>query len=104
MRHLVKTLGLLLLLLVAQQGAAVHELTHLTDARAAAVGLDKTGAADTPCALCPAFAQVATPAFSHSFPIPRLGRASYEFAPEPRSAVNEADVPRPRSRGPPSFG
>jgi hypothetical protein len=103
MRHLLKTIGLLLLLIVAQQGAAVHELTHVTDSRTAAVRLDKSGAADTTCALCPAFAQVATPAFTHSFPVPRLGRATYEQASEPRHPTVEGRIPRPRSRGPPSF-
>jgi hypothetical protein len=53
--------------------------------------------------LCPEFAQVVTPAFSHSFHIPLLVRFALESVPEPRFAAVDAAVPRPRSRGPPSL-
>ncbi|HEV7614183.1 MAG TPA: hypothetical protein VGO37_20060 [Steroidobacteraceae bacterium] len=100
MRHLVKCLALLLLLLVAQQGAVVHELSHGwgvggTDLKVAA------GVADTTCALCPAFAQVNTPAFSHSFHIPLLVRTALALSAQPPHALIDTAVPRPRSRGPP---
>jgi hypothetical protein len=101
MRQVLKSLGLLLLLLVAQQGAVVHEIGHLSEvssgeAQAAA------GLADASCALCPAFAQVVTPAFSHSFHIPVLFRAALERGTDPLYAAVDAAVPTPRSRGPPS--
>ena len=101
MRHAFKLFGLMLLLIVAQQGAVVHELGHVA-------GIDGTdlkvtsGAADTPCVMCPAFAQVSTPAFSHAFHIPPLARAALELITEPLYAVIDTAVPRPRSRGPPS--
>lgn len=102
MRQLLKSLGLLLLLLVAQQGAVVHELSHLTGAHHVELQAQADGAADRTCALCPAFAQVITPAFSHSFHIPVLVRLALEPVSEPRHAAIDAAVPRPRSRGPPS--
>lgn len=102
MRNLYKALGLLLLLMTAQQGAVVHELSHLTGAAQAQLRIDAGGAADSTCVLCPAFAQAATPAFSHSFHIPLLVRTGSQLTPEPRFVGLDASVPRPRSRGPPS--
>jgi len=52
--------------------------------------------------LCPAFAQVVTPAFSHSFHIPVLLCAALERGTEERFIAVETAVPTPRSRGPPS--
>lgn len=101
MRQLFKSLGLLLLLMVAQQGAVVHELSHVSGASNGELRVQSDGAADTTCALCPAFAQVVTPAFSHSFHIPPLVRFALERVTEPRYAAIDAAVPRPRSRGPP---
>ena len=103
MRHLLKSLGLLFVLVVAQQGAVVHELSHVLRAGEAQLKVDPAGVTDTACALCPAFAQAATPAFSHAFHIPLLGRAGPLLASEPRHLVVEASVPQPRSRGPPSL-
>ncbi|MGB6307115.1 MAG: hypothetical protein WBF89_04915 [Steroidobacteraceae bacterium] len=102
MRNVYKALGLFLLLLTAQQGAVVHELSHLSGTDRVQVR-DAGAAAETPCALCPAFAQVVTPAFSHSLQIPRLVAAESQFVAEPQFIVVDASVPRPRSRGPPSL-
>jgi hypothetical protein len=93
----------LLLLMVAQQGAMVHELSHLSGAANGELRAQAGEAADTTCALCPAFAQVVTPAFSHSFNAPLLVRFALELTPEPQLLALEAAVPRPRSRGPPSL-
>jgi hypothetical protein len=103
MRQVFKALGLLLLLIVAQQGAVVHELSHVSAAIGGGLGEQSDGAADTNCALCPAFAQVVTPAFSHSFHIPLLVRFALEPVSELQHAAIDAAVPRPRSRGPPSL-
>lgn len=103
MRQLIKSLGLLLLLMVAQQGAVVHELSHVSGASDGELRVQSNGAADTTCALCPAFEQVVTPAFSHSFHIPLLVRFALEVISEPRYLAIDAAVPRPRSRGPPSL-
>ena len=74
MRLVVKALSLLLLLIAAQQGALVHELGHVSGALDGGLRMQSDPAADTACALCPAFAQVVTPAFSHSFQAPLLVR------------------------------
>ncbi len=103
MRQVFKALGLLLLLMVAQQGAVVHELSHVSGANNVELLVQSGGTADTTCALCPAFAQVVTPAFCHSFHIPLLVRFALERVSEPRYAAIDAAVPRPRSRGPPSL-
>lgn len=103
MRQLFKALGLLLLLMVAQQGAVVHELSHVFGVINGELRVQSDGAADTTCALCPTFAQVVTPAFSHSFYIPLLVRFALEPVTEPRYVAIDAAVPRPRSRGPPSL-
>ncbi len=100
MRNLFKLLGLLLLLITAQQGAVVHELGHVTGAYGADAKV-LTGVTDTTCAQCPAFAQVNTPAFSHSFDVPLLVRTALTSSAEPLYAVIDAAVPSPRSRGPP---
>jgi hypothetical protein len=102
-KHLVRTLSLWLLLILAQQGAVVHELSHCYAADVASTHLDADGAADRACALCPVFAQVSTPAFSHSFHIPALIRAAADRFPELALQAVEAAVPSPRSRGPPLF-
>jgi hypothetical protein len=101
MRQVLKSLGLLLLLLIAQQGAVVHEIGHLAEISSSDVH-STAALADAACALCPAFAQVVTPAFSHSFHIPVLLRAALERGTNPVYIAVAAAVPTPRSRGPPS--
>ena len=101
MRDTFKALGLLLLLLMAQQGAVDHELSHLSPTDQAELSIDAGRLADATCALCAAFAQVVTPTFSHTFDIPSLARATPQLTPEPRFVAVNAAVPRPRSRGPP---
>jgi hypothetical protein len=100
MRHVFKLLSLLLLLVTAQQGAVVHDLAHVSASSGSAVKV-VSAVGDTTCALCPAFAQVNTPAFSHSFDLPLLVRTALNISAEPLYAVIDAAVPSPRSRGPP---
>ncbi|HEY2590535.1 MAG TPA: hypothetical protein VGI35_03000 [Steroidobacteraceae bacterium] len=97
------TLPLLALLLVAQQGATLHELSHLrADSRALAVQVQAIAAApDTSrCLTCEAFAQIAHPAvgFAHFTAAPP---AAVPAAPDPLFSVIGASAPTPRSRGPP---
>jgi hypothetical protein len=102
MPKLLKALGLFLLLLLAQQGAVQHELSHFSTFKVAGIN---AGPSDTqaPCALCPAFAQVATPAFSHSIQIPlRAVFALRLLAERPNTAIDTRG-PQPRSRGPPAL-
>ena len=103
MRHVFKALGLWLLLIVAQQGAVVHDLSHFSRVSDAGSRVDSQTAADAACALCPAFAQVVTPAFSHAFYVPPLVRAAPERISEPNYSAIDAAVPQPRSRGPPTL-
>jgi hypothetical protein len=104
MKRAVKSLGLVFLLILAQQGAVVHELSHVSRANdAAALKVESGGVADSTCALCPAFAQAATPAFSYSFQLPLLLRAAAQLVAEPQFPPVLAAVPTPRSRGPPSL-
>jgi len=103
MKHVYKALSLLLLLMTAQQGAVDHELGHFFRAGQAELRVDAGGAADTACALCPAFAQAAAPAFGHSFHIPSLFRTASLITPAPQFVCVDAAVPQPRSRGPPSL-
>jgi hypothetical protein len=103
MRNVYNLLALFLLLLTAQQGAVNHELAHYSRAVHAELRADAGDTSDATCAQCPAFAQVACPAFSHAFFAPLLVRVASQLTPEPRYAGFDASVPRPRSRGPPSF-
>jgi hypothetical protein len=103
MRILYRELSLVLLLLMAQQGAVVHELSHFFGASDVELRVESGDAADGTCALCPVFAQVITPAVSHSFHIPDLVRAQPTLYSEPRLSAIDATTPRPRSRGPPSL-
>jgi hypothetical protein len=103
MKQAFKALSLLLLLAVAQQGAVLHELSHVLRAADAQLKVDVGGAADSSCALCPAFAQVVTPAFSHAFHVPVLVRAAPERTADPQICEIDAATPHPRSRGPPSL-
>jgi hypothetical protein len=101
--HVCKALCLWLLLITAQQGAVVHELSHVPNADGVSSRVGAGGAADTACAPCPAFAQTVTPAFSHAFHVPVLVRANVARSEEPRFRAQGTAVPTPRSRGPPSF-
>jgi hypothetical protein len=110
MKHVCKALCLWLLLITAQQGAVVHELSHFYGADSINLHADTGGTAnltgdtaDRTCALCPVFAQVVTPAFSHAFHIPLLVRADAERFAEPQHEAVDTAVPTPRSRGPPSL-
>ena len=103
MSHVFRALTLVLLLLTAQQGAVMHELGHVSAARSSAVNAGSGGVADGACALCPAFAQAASPAFSHSFHIPLLVRTEAERSAAPQIGIVDTAVPTPRSRGPPSL-
>jgi|SRR5271165_778183 len=101
MRHVYRALCLVLLLLAAQQGAVVHELSHVAGVHGTELQVGPGGMAESTCALCPAFAQVSTPAFSHSFHIPTLLRAEVERSVELRIAAADTAIPTARSRGPP---
>jgi hypothetical protein len=102
MRKLHISLGLALLLLTAQLGAVLHEVSHIcrvgTNVQAQVHGdtvLEKT------CELCFAFSQVANPAGSTAA-VGLFEPSSCAAGSPVACAATPADVPTPRSRGPPS--
>jgi hypothetical protein len=96
-------LPLLALLLLDQQGAMLHELSHLrSDFRALAAHVGESAAPHEsgPCLTCEAFAQIAHPATGF-VAITAAPPAAVPAAPDPRFSVIGASAPTPRSRGPP---
>jgi hypothetical protein len=100
MRKLLLSFSLCLLLLTAQLGALVHELSHVTAVAHQDVHFDAAKATQTACALCLAYSQLANPA-SHATHTTRV---------EPTACAAESTlaptnlplaVPTARSRGPP---
>ena len=105
MRKLLLTFVLPLILLFSQQGAVVHELSHLTDAVArAAAGEGSSGhqASDLQCEACLAFAHLAGAVTAHVVP-PALLSFSFQVPDNESPAFSAADAPTARSRGPPTF-
>lgn len=101
LKHLSVVLGLMLVLVSAQQGAVAHELGHFAGAHTPDLSRAPGDSLDPACALCPSFAQAASPAIGHSFALPLLARALGERRDEPAVVAATAAVPAPRSRGPP---
>lgn len=93
-----------LLLVLAQQGALLHGLGHLSHAsHAPGAALSELNAQDSgPCGTCEAFAQVTNPAAGGSFELPLL-LAPVTAVPAPRYSILVADTPTARSRGPPQI-
>lgn len=101
LQHLATVLGLMLFLISGQQGAVVHELGHFAGAHSPDRAQAADEALDPACALCPSFAQAASPAFSHSFVLPALVRACPERGVAAPIGAATVAIPAPRSRGPP---
>jgi len=102
MRKLHISLGLALLLLTAQLGAVLHEVSHIcrvgTNVQAQVHGdtrLEKL------CDLCFAFSQVANPA-DNTLTVGQFEPGSCAAGSLVACAATPADIPTPRSRGPPS--
>lgn len=92
---------LLLLLVVAQQGAVLHELGHVCHAADQTVRVDGDHTGQI-CNLCLAYAQLGN-AVSHLANIPLLNPAPTNLVPEGRHALATTAAPPPRSRGPPAL-
>ena len=94
-----------LLMLLAQQGAWLHQLGHAAYSAGAhaQVLAQQPSEADEggPCPTCQSFGQIS---FSASANAPQLAFLAPGYLPgtEPRIAVIAATQPTPRSRGPPS--
>jgi hypothetical protein len=90
-----------LLLVFAQQGAVLHELGHLSHGdRGRGSALRAQLPADSSCATCEAFTQVANPASGASHTL-SASAAAYLPTPAPIYAIVAADTLTPRNRGPP---
>jgi hypothetical protein len=92
---------LALLLVLAQHGAVLHELSHFGhSADGVSLRQDSGVSEGASCPTCQAFSQVANPAGSYSL---ELGVVPQSLNPtaEPAYSITAADVPSARSRGPP---
>jgi hypothetical protein len=96
-RHI---LVLALLVVFAQQGAMLHELTHVYRTGAPELNKGATCLDGKLCETCLAFAQVANPA-SGTMLLPPLVAAPCHVNPEAEYSIIAAGAPAPRSRGPP---
>jgi len=99
------SLALLLsfLLVFVQHGAVLHELGHLSHSdsvAATAQPADPHGVSVAFCPTCEGFAQIANPAAA-GVPAVAIQPRGYLPTPDPRYAVIAANIPTPRSRGPP---
>ncbi len=104
MRRFTLALAFPLLLLLAQQGALLHELSHTYYAghqHGAQVRHDAQLPDDSVCPTCQAFAQVAHPV-GNSTAILAVPPAAYLQSPSPTYHIIDAAAPTPRSRGPPT--
>lgn len=120
MRKLLFVLLLPFFVLLSQQGAVTHEVSHIADFVARANAANGTNAAhaadgspgreatrggdhranDLQCEACLAFAQLAGVVTAQVF-APVLPSFSFHFAPSEAPACIAADAPSARSRGPP---
>lgn len=100
-RSLLKFL-LPLLLLFAQQEALVHELSHAGEALAQIQSPGKQVPQSKACEKCVVFAHIASAVHSDA---PQLvtPSLSYDHPQQVQVASIAADIPSPRSRGPPLF-
>lgn len=101
MRKLHISLVIALLLLLAQQGAVLHEISHIRQVSPADARVHASTLADKTCELCLAFSQVANPA-SQTVDQHLLSPAACTAGLAPVTADVAAPVPSPRSRGPPA--
>ena len=92
--------ALAILLVFAQQGAVLHELSHVYRTGATELKNDATLLDGKVCETCLAFAQAANPA-SGTLLVPRIVAAVRHVSPDPEYSIIAAGAPAPRSRGPP---
>lgn len=100
MRKVHISLGISLLLLLAQQGAVLHEMSHICRAGNVEVSLHSDTILEKTCELCLAFSQLANPA-SHTVHVPLFEPAACAASWNRPWSATPAGIPIPRSRGPP---
>jgi hypothetical protein len=95
-------LTLALLLVFTQQGAMLHELSHVYRTGAPDLKDGATRLDGKLCEVCLAFAQVTNPASGTMVLLPVVATPRH-VSPEPKYSIIAAGAPPPRSRGPPVF-
>jgi hypothetical protein len=89
-----------LLLVFAQQGAMLHELSHIHPVGSGQVRYDNNLVAGKICDICAAFAPVGNPASASVAVLPEVAAVRY-YVPAPPYSIVAAEALPPRSRGPP---
>jgi hypothetical protein len=92
--------ALAVLLVVAQQGAMLHELSHVYRSGAPELQNKATFLDGKLCETCLAFAQAGTAASGTMLLLPLVAVVRH-VSPEPQYSIIAASAPAPRSRGPP---
>ena len=91
-----------ILMVLAQQGGYLHELSHYQPQTEQGSNGERKHAADRVCETCLAFAQLANVAPTTDLPIPLLA-LTYRLADAVSYAARPGAAPCARSRGPPAF-
>jgi len=89
-----------LLLVFAQHGAMLHELSHIHPGGSAQVRYENDLLAGKICDICAAFAQVGNPASASVAVVPTVATVRH-YVPAPLYSIVAAEALSPRSRGPP---
>ena len=89
-----------LLLVFAQQGAMLHELSHIHPVGSGQVRYENNLVAGKICDICAAFAQVGNPASASVAVLPAVAAVRH-YVPAPLYSIVAAEALPPRSRGPP---
>jgi hypothetical protein len=89
-----------LLLVFAQQGAMLHELSHIHAAGSDQGRYENDLLAGKFCDTCAAFAQVGNPASATVAVLPAVATVRH-YVPAPLYSIVAAEALPPRSRGPP---
>ncbi|HSI46813.1 MAG TPA: hypothetical protein VLA61_00920 [Ideonella sp.] len=102
MRKIWSSLWLSLFLLIAQQGAVLHEISHLATSQPSAGQTGKAHVAGSACDDCLAFAQVAS-FVATSVPSLQLPPATHAWLASLSFRARDADVPAHSARDPPNL-
>jgi hypothetical protein len=100
MRRFRLALALPLLLVFAQQGAMLHELSHIYRTGGPQQRYEGTLLQGKLCQTCLAFEQVGNPASAANSALPAVP-AAHIYVPAPQFSIIAEQAPIPHSRGPP---
>jgi hypothetical protein len=100
MRRLRLALALPLLLVFAQQGAMLHELSHIVRSGGSQQRYEEKLLQGKLCGTCVAFEQVGNPASAAISVLPAIPAVHNDVS-APQYSIIAAQVPIPHSRGPP---